>query len=126
MTEDSKKNIDLSEVTLSKDETDIITEEYQLWKQNTPLLYDLLLSYARTWPALSVDWMPQVAPSPDCPNADIHQLLVGHNVSGGEIPHIELLQMNLPKPNAPTHLAHPSNKLSPLHCVGYGDIPVNF
>ena len=58
MTEDSKKNIDLSEVTLSKDETDIITEEYQLWKQNTPLLYDLLLSYARTWPALSVDWMP--------------------------------------------------------------------
>lgn len=84
--EESKQNG--SHVSLSKDETDVITEDYLLWKKNTPLLYDLLLSYAKTWPCLTIEWLPHITTSPDTQDADIHQLVLGTNVSDSPTSHI--------------------------------------
>ncbi len=70
--EESKHNGDLNDVSISKEEVDIITEEYQIWKKNTPLLYDLMVCYARTWPCLSLDWLPYSCSSPDNDKADLH------------------------------------------------------
>jgi len=30
----------------------------QVWKKNTPFLYDLVLTHALEWPTLTVDWLP--------------------------------------------------------------------
>lgn len=35
-------------------------EEFQIWKQNTPYLYDLLMTHALEWPSLTTQWLPSV------------------------------------------------------------------
>ena len=38
----------------------MITEEYKIWKKNTPFLYDLVMTHALEWPSLTVQWLPDV------------------------------------------------------------------
>ena len=35
-----------------------INEEYKIWKKNSPLLYDLVMTHALEWPSLTVQWFP--------------------------------------------------------------------
>jgi hypothetical protein len=30
----------------------------QIWKKNTPFLYDLVVTHALEWPSLTVQWLP--------------------------------------------------------------------
>ncbi len=30
----------------------------QVWKRNTPYLYDLVITHALEWPSLTVQWLP--------------------------------------------------------------------
>ena len=32
----------------------------QIWKKNTPFLYDLVMTHALEWPSLTVQWLPDV------------------------------------------------------------------
>lgn len=44
-----------------------ISQEYKIWKKNTPFLYDQVLTHALTWPSLTCQWFPDVescVPSP--------------------------------------------------------------
>lgn len=36
----------------------ILDEEYKVWKRNVPFLYDALLTHALEWPTLTVQWVP--------------------------------------------------------------------
>lgn len=38
----------------------VISEEYRIWKKNTPFLYDLVMTHALEWPSLTVQWLPDV------------------------------------------------------------------
>lgn len=38
----------------------VINEEYKIWKKNSPLLYDLVITHALEWPSLTCQWMPDV------------------------------------------------------------------
>jgi histone-binding protein RBBP4 len=41
-----------------QDDDQIITEEYKIWKKNTPFLYDTVITHALEWPSLTVNWIP--------------------------------------------------------------------
>lgn len=41
-------------------EEHVISEEYKIWKKNTPFLYDLVMTHALEWPSLTVQWLPDV------------------------------------------------------------------
>ena len=34
----------------------LVSEEYKIWKKNTPFLYDLVVTHALEWPSLTVQW----------------------------------------------------------------------
>ena len=38
----------------------LISEEYKIWKKNTPFLYDLVITHALEWPSLTAQWLPEV------------------------------------------------------------------
>lgn len=37
-----------------------ISDEYKIWKKNTPFLYDLVMTHALEWPSLTMQWLPDV------------------------------------------------------------------
>ena len=41
-----------------------IMEDYHMWKENTPFLYDLVISHSLDWPSLTVQWLPGRAEAP--------------------------------------------------------------
>ncbi|KAL7257382.1 hypothetical protein ACSBR1_003647 [Camellia fascicularis] len=59
-----------------------VEEEFTVWKKNTPLLYDLIVSHSLEWPSLTVHWLP----SPPLPVSTdglfaVHKLILGTHTS---------------------------------------------
>lgn len=67
-------------------------EEYQNWKKNTPVLYDLVISHPLEWPSLTVQWLPSESPTRS------HRLVVGTHTSDEAPNHLILLDATLPLP----------------------------
>jgi hypothetical protein len=48
-----------------------ISDEYKIWKKNTPFLYDLVMTHILEWPSLTVQFLPDnetcVRSAPSCP-----------------------------------------------------------
>ncbi|XP_010028729.2 WD-40 repeat-containing protein MSI2 [Eucalyptus grandis] len=67
-----------------------LEEEFAVWKKNTPILYDLLISHALEWPSLTVHWAP-LLPQPSSsaaaaagdPSLAAHRLVLGTHTSDG-------------------------------------------
>ncbi|CAM8899331.1 unnamed protein product [Rhodiola kirilowii] len=57
-----------------------VEEEYEVWKKNTPFLYDLVISNPLEWPSLTVQWLPS-APATIGTFAS-HKLLFGTHTDG--------------------------------------------
>ncbi|WOK94681.1 hypothetical protein Cni_G03386 [Canna indica] len=84
-------------------------EEYQVWKKNTPFLYDLVISHALEWPSLTVQWLPSSSSSSSGGSAAAatHRLLLGTHTSD-EAPNFLMTADVLfphsppPPPDAPT------------------------
>lgn len=36
-----------------------ILEEYNEWKKQAPLLYDMIITHNLTWPTLTLQWLPE-------------------------------------------------------------------
>uniref|UniRef100_A0A0D9XG56 Histone-binding protein RBBP4-like N-terminal domain-containing protein n=1 Tax=Leersia perrieri TaxID=77586 RepID=A0A0D9XG56_9ORYZ len=68
-------------------------EEYENWKKNAAVLYDLVISHPLEWPSLTVQWMP----SPDSGDRS-HRLLLGTHTSDGSPNHLMLADAVLPLP----------------------------
>ncbi len=39
-------------------EEERIQEEYRVWKKNSTLLYDVVVTHSLEWPSLTVEWLP--------------------------------------------------------------------
>ncbi len=66
------------------------SEEYLIWKKNSPYLYDLLVSHSLEWPSLTVEWFPDRV-APEGKDYTIQRLLAGtHSNEGNSVIIIEV------------------------------------
>lgn len=70
----------------------LISEEYKIWKKNTPFLYDLVVTHALEWPSLTAQWLPDVTESGDF---HTHRLILGTHTSD-EQNHLLIASVQLP------------------------------
>ncbi|CAH0492844.1 unnamed protein product [Peronospora farinosa] len=73
----------------------LISEEYKIWKKNTPFLYDLVMTHALEWPSLSVQWLPHSHTSAG-DDFSVHKLLLGTHTSGAEQNYLMVAEVRLP------------------------------
>jgi len=73
----------------------IVSEEYKIWKKNTPFLYDLVMTHALEWPSLTVQWLPSSRTSSGS-DFSSHQLLLGTHTSGQEQNYLMVAEVRLP------------------------------
>ena len=78
-----------------REQKDIIGEEFSVWKKNSPLLYDWVSNYALEWPSLTVQWLPEVMPSPK-ENINIHRLILGTHTMCDEANYLLIAEVELP------------------------------
>ncbi|KAK4258484.1 hypothetical protein QN277_004927 [Acacia crassicarpa] len=60
-----------------------VEEEFAVWKKNTPILYDLVVSHPLQWPSLTVHWVPSSPQPHPHPSFNLHKLLLGTHTSEG-------------------------------------------
>lgn len=76
----------------------IISEEYKIWKKNTPFMYDFMMTRAVEWPSPTVQWFPEVEnfieESKGTPYF-AQRLLLGTN-SQTEVNYLTIASVNLP------------------------------
>ncbi len=70
----------------------VINEEYKIWKEKTPFLYDLVLSHALEWPSLTAQWLPDVTRHEDKDYAT-HRLVLGTHTSNAEQNYLMIAQV---------------------------------
>ncbi|EPY49913.1 kinetochore protein Mis16 [Schizosaccharomyces cryophilus OY26] len=92
------------EVELEK----VIQEEYKLWKQNVPFLYDLVITHALEWPSLTVQWLPdkQTVSGKDY---SVQRLLLGTHTSGHDQNYLQVASVQLPNFDEDTIDITPAN-----------------
>jgi len=74
----------------------LISEEYKIWKKNTPFLYDLVITHALEWPSLTAQWLPEVTSGSDY---HTHRLILGTHTSD-EQNHLLIASVQLPAEDA--------------------------
>ena len=91
----------------------LISEEYKIWKKNTPFLYDLgtfsshlrrdkklticlVITHALEWPSLTAQWLPEVTQGTDY---HTHRLILGTHTSD-EQNHLIIASVQLPAEDA--------------------------
>ena len=57
-------------------ESQLLNEEYKIWKKNTPFLYDLCITYLLEWPSLTIEWLPIFEIGED-PDFKVNKLVMG-------------------------------------------------
>lgn len=67
-------------------------EEYQNWKKNAAVLYDVVLSHPLEWPSLTVQWLPSES------STRSHRLVVGTHTSDEAPNNLMVLDAVLPLP----------------------------
>ncbi|NXS71640.1 RBBP7 protein, partial [Pandion haliaetus] len=72
----------------------VISEEYKIWKKNTPFLYDLVMTHALEWPSLTVQWLPDVT-RPEGKDYALHWLVLGTHTSD-EQNHLVVARVQIP------------------------------
>ncbi|CAH9144165.1 unnamed protein product [Cuscuta epithymum] len=76
-----------------------VQEEFAVWKGNTPLLYDFVISHSLEWSSLTVQWLP--SPPTDEGPFSIHNLILGTH-SAVDCPNFVMLaRAYLPRSPAP-------------------------
>ncbi|KAG0741611.1 hypothetical protein G6F57_011407 [Rhizopus arrhizus] len=72
-----------------------ILEEYNEWKKQAPLLYDMIITHNLTWPTLTLQWLPEK--SLDSNGVFNQELLIGTHTSDQETNYLQYLQLQVPK-----------------------------
>ena len=68
----------------------------EIWKKNTPFLYDLVITHALEWPSLTAQWLPEVTQQGDF---HTHRLILGTHTSD-EQNHLLIASVQLPAEDA--------------------------
>lgn len=74
-----------------------IQEEYQLWKQNSPFLYDILLTKSLEWPSLTFSWSNKILY--ECEYYQSQQFIIGTQTSHQESNSLIVGSVKLPLKN---------------------------
>ncbi|EGR27354.1 multicopy suppressor of ira1, putative, partial [Ichthyophthirius multifiliis] len=72
-----------------------IKEELEIWKKNSPFLYDILITQKLEWPSLTVQWFPQKETNQN-ENNITHKLLLATHTSQQENDYLLLASVTLP------------------------------
>lgn len=78
-----------------EDVEDQSDEDYQIWKNNAPLLYDTLVSHMLEWPSLTVQYLPQITES-DNLNFMTQNLILGTNAPPEEQNYLMVVKCRTP------------------------------
>ncbi|KAL2329055.1 hypothetical protein Fmac_022482 [Flemingia macrophylla] len=91
-----------------------VEEEFSVWKKNTPLLYDLVISQPLQWPSLTVHWLPS-SPQPHSDSSfNLHKLLLATHTAQGEPNFLMIADASLPADTSkPIVSTDPNNLLLP-------------
>eukprot|EP01024_Parvocaulis_polyphysoides_P044309 TRINITY_DN407_c0_g6_i1.p1 TRINITY_DN407_c0_g6~~TRINITY_DN407_c0_g6_i1.p1 ORF type:complete len:386 (-),score=63.53 TRINITY_DN407_c0_g6_i1:836-1993(-) len=74
----------------------IVKEQYNIWKENSPLLYDLVMTHRLDWPSLTVQWFNSIDESTAEQGYNKQQLLLGTQTSGQEQDLLIIADVNIP------------------------------
>ena len=93
----------------------LVSEEYKIWKKNTPFLYDLVVTHALEWPSLTVQWLPDRV-GPPGKDYSVQKLILGTHTSEGEQNYLMLAEVQVRPPPArdaprPHSAGRPSSRL---------------
>jgi histone-binding protein RBBP4 len=80
----------------SEEVDDRFTKDYQIWKKNTPLLYDTVFTNSLAWPSLTVQWCG-ASVSAEGSETVTHKMILGTHTSGEEPNTLLIAQLLLPK-----------------------------
>uniref|UniRef100_A0A8C2U643 Histone-binding protein RBBP4-like N-terminal domain-containing protein n=1 Tax=Coturnix japonica TaxID=93934 RepID=A0A8C2U643_COTJA len=72
----------------------IISEEYKIWKKDTPFLYNLVMTHTLERPSLTVQWLPNVS-RPEGKDYALHWLVLGTHTSD-EQNHLVVARVQIP------------------------------
>ncbi|MED6139755.1 adenyl-nucleotide exchange factor [Stylosanthes scabra] len=75
---------------------DDVEEEFSVWKRNTPLLYDLVVSHPLPWPSLTVHWLHSSPQPHSHPSFNLHKILYATHTSNSEPNYLILADVALP------------------------------
>jgi len=90
--EQTERDVDMKEPEESEEELNDI-EKYEIWKKNTPCLYDMIVTNALTWPTLTVEFFRNIVQESD---HNIYKLLIGTHTSGTEQESLIIGEIKLP------------------------------
>ncbi|KAI6031352.1 WD40 repeat-like protein [Pisolithus microcarpus] len=79
----------------------VVLQEYKIWKKNAPYLYDLVITHALDWPSLTCQWFPDKESPPNKPYT-VHRLLLGTHTSGQSQDHLQIATVQIPKRSGPS------------------------
>lgn len=65
----------------------MLSEEYKIWKKNSPYLYDLVFTHALEWPSLTVQWLPDITIDKER-EISIQKIILGTHTSSDEPNHL--------------------------------------
>lgn len=71
----------------------------QIWKKNSPFLYDLIVTHPLEWPSLTVQWLPDRT-IPEGKDYSIQRLILGTHTSGDEPNELLIAEVRLPHEDA--------------------------
>jgi histone-binding protein RBBP4 len=64
-------------------ESQLLNEEYKIWKKNTPFLYDLVITYLLEWPSATIEWLPIFEIGED-PDFKLNKLVMGTHTTNND------------------------------------------
>jgi histone-binding protein RBBP4 len=78
-----------------RDENLLIKEEYKIWKNNCPHLYDVVSTHALKWPSLTIQWFPTIDEQRN-KNYSFHEILLGTQTLGEDPNYLIKAEVGLP------------------------------
>ncbi|CAF4361571.1 unnamed protein product, partial [Rotaria sp. Silwood2] len=93
-----------------------INEEYEIWKNKAPFLYNLVITHALEWPSLTTQWLPHVRIE-EGRDYNTHRLILGTHTSN-EQNHLIIASVQLPKEDLQLDASHYDNERAELGGFG--------
>ncbi|GAB4838533.1 RNA-binding protein Musashi 2 [Ancistrocladus abbreviatus] len=98
--------------------TEQVDEEYTVWKKNTPILYDLIISYPLEWPSLTVQWLPSPPQLNQETSLAVHKLILGTHTSDDFPNFLMIADAHLPANTASSFIAPKVEIVKRIHVDG--------
>ena len=111
--ESQKDDLYQDEIEESQREENENENDYSIWKNNAPYLYDVLITWGLDWPSLCVNWLQKIEYRKDLSYYK-QKMILGTHTSDQEADYLMIAKVNLPisKKNIASHPPDEDNQLS--------------